>query len=90
MSAAQPETLDQARHWDRQMARYARVGLCGRCSSQAAFGHQMGWKQAQPPCGECLALVQTFGGVEKANGWRILPSKGSPRTAPDGTTERTA
>lgn len=90
MSAAQPETLDQARHWDRQSARGARAGLCPRCSSQAAWAPQLGWTQVQPPCGECFALVQTFGGVEKANGWRILPSKGSSRSAPDGATERTA
>jgi hypothetical protein len=40
-----PETVNQAHTWDGNFQRYKRSGFCPRCASQAAWGHQIGWRQ---------------------------------------------
>lgn len=59
-SAAEPETLAQARAWDRTKARYVKAGFCHRCASQAAWGHQTGgggYATIKPPCVACAKEV---------------------------------
>lgn len=73
-----PETLAQARRWDRAHAWYLRAGLCGRCASQMAWGHQIGWGRVHPPCESCLLIIGTFPLIQ-VNGWRSVPKQG--RTA---------
>jgi hypothetical protein len=69
-----PETVRQAQAWDSACAWYGGAGLCGRCASQMAWGHQIGWGRVHPPCDECEATVATFP-VPKVNGWRSVPQK---------------
>lgn len=67
-----PETHQQAAEWDRINSSYLRVGLCYRCASQAAWGHQLGFNQVHSPCLTCQTVIDGFP-VEKANGWRVYP-----------------
>lgn len=68
-----PETLRQAQRWDSACARYARAGLCARCSSQAAWAGQIGYSRVHAPCEDCAPIVAEFPGAEHVNGWRSLP-----------------
>lgn len=71
----QPETMHQATRWDRHAVRYAVAGLCRRCSAQAAWGHQLGFAQVQPPCAACAPAVASFP-VAATGAWRKLPNNG--------------
>ena len=66
-----PETLSQARTWQRQRDRYGAEGLCGMCAAQAAYGHQLGFTHIEPPCSACSPMVARFS-TAKPNGWRAL------------------
>jgi hypothetical protein len=67
-----PESLSQARAWDRCRAKYAAAGLCDACAAQAAWGHQIGfgyvstrpWLEAdrriKAPCESCAPIVAAF------------------------------
>jgi hypothetical protein len=48
-----PETPRQAVEWETAKRRYLGLGLCLRCASQAAWGHQCGFSQIHPPCDDC-------------------------------------
>ena len=69
-SEHKPETIHQARDWDRYKNTYLAGGLCHRCSAQAAWGHQCGFTLIRPPCEECVLLVAAL--PERAAGavWR--------------------
>lgn len=54
---SKPETMAQARAFDRKKKRYRRLGLCQPCAAQAAWGHQLGFGDLRPPCTECLPIV---------------------------------
>jgi hypothetical protein len=56
----QPESIAQARTWERKNKRYRRAGLCHTCASQAAWGHQCGFGKITDPCPECLPIVAAF------------------------------
>jgi hypothetical protein len=64
-----PETQRQAERWDEVKAHYLRQGLCGHCSAQAAWGHQLGWRRISPPCDGCFPIVVRFAG-KGAGDWR--------------------
>ncbi|WP_086149173.1 hypothetical protein [Cellulosimicrobium sp. KWT-B] len=69
---SKPETLGQARNWERLKNVYLARGLCHRCASQAAYGHQLGFLSLEhEPCAACRPLVATFP-RERMNGWRAL------------------
>lgn len=68
----QHETPSQARNWERIKNLYLANGLCHRCASQAAYGHQLGYTSLQrEPCPACRPKVDEFP-RERANGWRSL------------------
>ena len=69
-----PETMGQARLWDQTHRWYVEAGLCVRCASQIAWGHQSGWSRAHPPCDTCAPIIRTFP-QEQVNGWRSVPEK---------------
>lgn len=56
----EPETLSQAKVWDRKNKRYLIAGLCPLCASQAAWGHSIGFQKIKDPCTECQPLVDAF------------------------------
>lgn len=68
------ETLEAAREHARIANRYRSAGLCSMCAPQAAYGAQLGWSKVDRPCKKrCQAVVATFPGEPKVNGWRSLP-----------------
>lgn len=69
-----PESPGQARLWDRTFDWYQAAGLCARCASQAAWGHQIGWTQVHAPCDRCTCVVSTFP-LEQMGGWRSVPKQ---------------
>jgi hypothetical protein len=66
-----PESLDQARHFDRKVVRYLTAGICRTCSAQAAWGHQLGFSLIQPPCADCRDAVAALP-TPSVGGWRKL------------------
>ena len=56
----EPETIGQARVWERKFHRYQIAGLCNACASQAAWGHAMGFGKIKDPCAECQPIVNAF------------------------------
>lgn len=81
------ETMGQARLWDNVHGWYLRAGLCARCASQIAWGHQIGWSRVHPPCETCLAIISTFP-LEQVNGWRSVPKQ--DRTARESRIKATS
>ena len=67
---ARPETMNEARNFTRYKNVYSDHGLCHLCASQAAYGHQHGFKQVHPPCDDCYDLVLTFPHATPAMAWR--------------------
>lgn len=55
-----PETLGQARTWDRKCRRYILAGLCPKCAAQAAYGHADGFQKIHDPCAMCQPIVAAF------------------------------
>jgi hypothetical protein len=56
----EPETLGQARVWQRKCERYRIVGLCDVCCAQAAYGHACGFQKIKDPCLVCQPIVSNF------------------------------
>lgn len=88
-----PETVGEARTWQKTLTRYRADGLCHRCASQAAWGHQNGFSLIRPPCDECAPIVATFpmpAGKDSPwrrhprGAWRPAPSAGEGVPRPDG------
>jgi hypothetical protein len=71
-----PETLRQARRFDERAKQYRRALRCHRCAAQAAYGHQEGFANVDPPCAACRPIVATFP-VPAGNGWRKIDGKGA-------------
>ena len=68
-----PETVAQARAFDRKRIRYRRAGLCHACSSQAAWGHQCGFGKINDPCAECQPIVDSLPDAgPRGSKWRKL------------------
>jgi hypothetical protein len=55
-----PETVSEARYWTTLEGRYVTLGLCHTCAAQAAWGHQLGWGDINPPCDSCQPIVAGF------------------------------
>jgi hypothetical protein len=95
MSSARklPETLSQARTWERCKGIYLDAGLCHACACQAAWGHQLGFRTVKPPCEACAPVVASFP-VPKGRVWRGfaksdrrpsgMPSRGPQKAAEGG------
>lgn len=66
-----PETMAQARDFERRRDGYWRLGLCHKCACQASWGHSLGFSRVHPPCTECTPIVA---GLPKGepNGWRSV------------------
>lgn len=75
-----PETASQAEWWQRVYGWYDRAGLCPRCSSQGAWGHQLGYSNVKPPCNPCAVIVKEFP-VPAASGWCQLTQRTAPHYA---------
>lgn len=71
MKPQPPETLRQAKTWESVKNKALKFGLCPRCASQLAWGHQGGFTTVHPPCAECAPLVATLPKA-RANGWRTV------------------
>ena len=56
---AEPETVTQAKVWDRKRKRYLIAGLCNVCAAQAAWGHALGFgkDRIKEPCNACQPIV---------------------------------
>ncbi len=69
--AERPETMSETRTWDVTKNHYKRDGLCHRCASQAAWGHQIGFSRLEhAPCSDCAAVVATFPVEASHPAWR--------------------
>lgn len=76
--ADKPETLSQAQTWERRNNQYLAAGLCHRCASQAAWGHQLGFGRLEhSPCATCRPVVATFPN-QASQGWRTLARQEAP------------
>lgn len=74
------ETPRQAEKWSRVKSWYYRAGLCPRCSSQGAWGHQLGFSNVKPPCLPCSRIVSKYP-ILTVNGWRRLTQYTAPQYA---------
>jgi len=88
-----PETLGQARAWDKNQNRYLRSGFCARCASAAAWGHQSGWSSVPPVCPTCkyLSVPARIGKTsEGAMRWAAGINTRNRSLHPRGGSERAA
>lgn len=53
----EPESMRQARTWENVKNRYLVAGLCARCASQLAWGHECGFTTIAPPCDICQCMT---------------------------------
>lgn len=68
----QPETLRQARRFDRVAGLAVEYGeLCWACASQLGWSGQLGFLAVKSPCEDCAPVVATFP-VARPNGWRVI------------------
>lgn len=70
----EPETLGQARVWERKCRRYLLAGLCDLCAAHAAWGHAEGWQNLPwEPCAKCQPFVDLFPSPgPKGSRWRKI------------------
>ncbi len=76
----QPETPGQAFTWETVKNKALDFGLCHRCASQLAWGHQNGFSSLRPPCRECTPLIASLPKV-RPNGWRSVEGTASRATS---------
>ena len=75
--ADRPETLEQALVWQKNLSNYKSHGLCHKCASQAAWGHQIGWTRLQhPPCEQCTSTVADLPRQTANPAWRASRCRG--------------
>lgn len=89
MTTEKPETYRQAVHWETMKRRYLDAGLCIRCASQAAYGHQHGFSNVHPPCSACHGLplpLKRNAGDSGLFAGRWLGSPGVALPLPAGTS----
>lgn len=71
-----PETMGQARVWQRKQGRYDIAGLCHTCSSHAAWGHALGFQRIPDPCETCQPIVKCFPHAgPRGSKWRKILDK---------------
>lgn len=74
--ADRPETLGQARVWQRKNGRYLIAGLCTVDAATAAWGHAEGFQHLPPPCSRCQPLVDKFPNAgPRGSKWRKILDK---------------
>lgn len=74
--ADSPETIGQARVWQRKKHRYEIAGLCSGCASVAAYGHAEGFQIQPNPCSRCQPLVDKFpNNGPRGSKWRKILDK---------------
>lgn len=72
----QPETIGQARVWQRKQGRYEIAGLCSPCAAQAAWGHAVGFQKIHDPCIVCQPIVTNFSHPgPRGSKWRKILDK---------------
>ena len=72
MTADAPETMAQARAFQKVNAQALRFGLCPTCAAQIAWGTQLGFaRTTREPCQTCTPLVALLP-VAKPGGWRTV------------------
>ena len=69
--ARQPETLAQARTFDRINRHALAYGLCWSCAAQLAYGHGLGFATVRTPCSPCVLVIATLP-KPQPNGWRSV------------------
>jgi hypothetical protein len=83
--STRPESLAQARTWEKTKGRYLAAGLCRKCAGQAAWAHQSGaggWGLAHPPCSDCAEIVELFPYPTVMPEWRCLFRKRTQGSGP--------
>lgn len=63
------ETLRMAQHWDNRLAKYEAAGFCRVCSTQAAWGHSIGFARVRPACSSCRGLTVPGNSGRRAQEW---------------------
>jgi hypothetical protein len=72
-SQRKPESPAQARTWEKTKGTYIGLGLDERCAAMAAWGHQVGFDLADPPCPACRRLLEDLSlPRQEPNNWRAL------------------
>jgi hypothetical protein len=69
MSSPKPETMSQAKSWQRVCRLAEEAGLCPRCATQLAWGAQRGFASVREPCAACTVVMLGWP-VQRPNGWR--------------------
>lgn len=67
------ETKSECNEWGATKSHYLKHGLCQRGAAQAAYGHQHGFSQIEPPCEECRAVASRFPVEKLSQDWRSKP-----------------
>jgi hypothetical protein len=75
-----PESVEQARNFEKMHSEAVRKGLCSRCASQCAYGRQHGFSTVHPPCGACAFVVASWPN-DRGNGWRLYAVRARKRGA---------
>ena len=57
VKADRPETIEEARRWERYKNKYIENGFCHTDACQAAWGHQIGFALSNKPCSACVLLM---------------------------------
>lgn len=71
-----PETLGQARVWERKVRRYEIAGLCYQDACRAAWGHAEGWAILPwDPCQTCQPIINAFDTPTPHPKWRKCLTK---------------
>ena len=71
-----PETIGQARVWERKKKRYEIAGLCEVDACHAAWGHAEGWAILPwNPCEACQPIINAFDTGTPHPKWRKILQK---------------
>ena len=76
-----PESVGQARTWDRVKHEVMRLGVCEKCAAQYAWGVQVGFTLSNPPCVACTRVVAQHGGPSATDREQPPAIADSDRTA---------
>jgi hypothetical protein len=72
MPAPKPETMSQARTFDRVVRNAGAAGLCPTCAPQLGWAAQAGtggFSSVKPPCPACTVVMIGWP-LQRPNGWR--------------------
>lgn len=72
MPAPKPETMSQARTFDRVVRNAEAAGLCSPCAAQLGWAAQAGgggFSSVRQPCAACTVVMLGWP-VQRPNGWR--------------------